>query len=213
MRVAVGLFGLTLGDRNARARGQRQRQVPAARRRDGFVGPASGRGQIPARQRSLGHVSNPDCRHLGLDTEVVASPPRSHRPPRQRRPRRGSRQSTPRRRGPGRTRQVSAAASTAELAASRAALRSPWYASMRACMNRAQHHHEHVVSRVGLGNHLTQLRDGSNRITGHPLSLSPRPSGTHAKRTGHPWRRRGRVLLRRPRAPPIGSPSKTATNA
>ena len=70
VRVAVGLLGLTLRDRNARARRQRHRQVQAGRRRDGFVGQAPGRGQIPARQRSLGHVSNPDRRQLGLDTEV-----------------------------------------------------------------------------------------------------------------------------------------------
>ena len=44
---------------------------PAARRRDGFVGPAPGRGQIPARQRGLGNVSAKDCRHRGLDTDVV----------------------------------------------------------------------------------------------------------------------------------------------
>ena len=56
VRVAVGLFGLTLRDRNAGARRQRQRQVKAARRRDGFVGQAPGRGQIPARQRGLGRV-------------------------------------------------------------------------------------------------------------------------------------------------------------
>ena len=54
--VAFGLFGLTLRDRDAGARRQRQRQVPAARRRDGVVGPASGRDQIPARQRDLGDV-------------------------------------------------------------------------------------------------------------------------------------------------------------
>ena len=29
-----------------------------------------GRGQIPARQRGLGRVGNPDRRHLGLDTEM-----------------------------------------------------------------------------------------------------------------------------------------------
>ena len=60
MGVAFGLFRLALRDRHAGARRQRQRQVPAGRCRDGVVGPASGSGQIPARQRGLGHaVSSP----------------------------------------------------------------------------------------------------------------------------------------------------------
>ena len=37
MGVAFGLFGLTLRDRDAGARGQCQRPVQAARRRDGVV--------------------------------------------------------------------------------------------------------------------------------------------------------------------------------
>ena len=42
-------------------------------------------------------------------------------------------------------------------------------------MNRAQHRQYRVVSRVGLGNHLTQLRDGSNHITGHRLCYTETP--------------------------------------
>ena len=51
--VAFGLLRLTLRDRHAGARGQRPHQPPAGRRRDGVVGPAAGRDQIPARQRGL----------------------------------------------------------------------------------------------------------------------------------------------------------------
>ena len=43
VRVAAGLFGLALRDRNAGARRQRKRQVKAGSRRDGFVGQAPGR--------------------------------------------------------------------------------------------------------------------------------------------------------------------------
>ena len=70
VRVAGGLFGLTLRDRNAGPRRQCQRQVKAARRRDGIIGQAPGCGQIPAGQRGLGRVSNPNRRLLGLETEM-----------------------------------------------------------------------------------------------------------------------------------------------
>ena len=70
VRVAAGLFRLTLRDRDTRPRRQRQRQVKVTRRRDGLIGQAPGHDEIPARQRGLGRVSNPDRRHLGLDTEM-----------------------------------------------------------------------------------------------------------------------------------------------
>jgi hypothetical protein len=56
MGIALGLFRLTLEDRDEGAHGQSKRQVPAGRRRDGVVRPASGRGQIPARQRGAGAI-------------------------------------------------------------------------------------------------------------------------------------------------------------
>ena len=70
VRIAIGLFRLTLHDRNASARRQRQRQVKAARRRDGVIGQAPGRGQIPTRERGLSRIDNPDRRHLGLEIEM-----------------------------------------------------------------------------------------------------------------------------------------------
>ena len=63
--VAFGLFRLTLRDRHAGARGQRSdSQPPAGRRRDGLVGPAAGRDQIPARQRGLRIQNAPHRRRL-----------------------------------------------------------------------------------------------------------------------------------------------------
>jgi hypothetical protein len=56
--VAFGLLRLTLEDRDEGAGSQRKGQVPPGRRRDGVVGPASGLGQIPARQRArLGYLA------------------------------------------------------------------------------------------------------------------------------------------------------------
>ena len=72
-------------------------------------------------------------------------------------------------RGLGKNPPSSAAASMAALAASRAALGSPWYASIEGLHGSRAAPPVHVVSRVGLGNDLAQLRDGSNQITGHPL--------------------------------------------
>ena len=51
--VAFGLLWLTLCGRDPGTDGQRRRHDSALGCRDGFVGPAPSRGQIPARQRGL----------------------------------------------------------------------------------------------------------------------------------------------------------------
>ena len=80
--VAFGLLRLTLRDRHPGARGQRHHQEPAGRCRDGVVGPAAGRDQIPARQRGL-RIDRRACRrrHRGQDTRGAARPPRSRPAP------------------------------------------------------------------------------------------------------------------------------------
>ena len=82
--VAFGLVRLTLRDRHPGARRQRHRQVTAGCRRDGVVGPAAGRDQIPARQRGLGTEARPAAAiwgkalsvrpGLGASRAVAASP-------------------------------------------------------------------------------------------------------------------------------------------
>ena len=54
--VAFGLFGLALGDGNARTRGEGEHVMPARRRGDRLVGPASGGEQITTCQRDLRHA-------------------------------------------------------------------------------------------------------------------------------------------------------------
>ena len=56
MGVALGLFRLTLRDRNAGTRRQRRRQEPPGACRDGIVNPASGGSEVTARQGNLGDV-------------------------------------------------------------------------------------------------------------------------------------------------------------
>ena len=132
--VAFGLFWLILGDRNARTRRQRQRPVKAVRRRDGVIGPAPGRGQIAARQRGLGHVSNPDCRTLGwrlmwCRAAAIASSAAATSPA-------ARAATTTLQRGPGAESAKLRRGLDGRLAAARAASGRPWYASMTAWMNR-----------------------------------------------------------------------------
>ena len=83
--VAFGLVRLTLRDRHAGTRGQRPHQRPAGRCRDGFVGPAPGRDQIPARQCGLRNdgaqcaaypgARLPCCQAASVASRAVATSP------------------------------------------------------------------------------------------------------------------------------------------
>ena len=70
--VALGLVWLTRRDRHAGARRQRHDQKSAGCCRDGLVGPAAGREQIPARQRGLRTIrATHRRRRLGQETHVL----------------------------------------------------------------------------------------------------------------------------------------------
>jgi hypothetical protein len=68
--VAFGLIRLSLRDRHAGARDQRPHQEPAGRHRDGVIGPAASRGEIPAGQCGLRTERALHRRGRGQDTVV-----------------------------------------------------------------------------------------------------------------------------------------------
>ena len=71
---------------------------------------------------------------------------------------------------------------------------------------RLHHPPDLIVSRLGLGRHLAELCGGSGQIAAATSAPSRARSGTDASWTCRRSRRRGRVLLRRPRAPRAGHP-------
>ena len=76
----------------------------------------------------------------------------------------------------------------------------------RAQTPEAAHPPDLIVSRLALGRHLADLCDSSGEIATLRLRQPRARSGTHASWTHRRSHRRGRVLLRRPRAPRADHP-------
>ena len=167
--VALSLLRLTLRDRHPRTRGQRHHQPPAGRclqGLNGLVGHASGRDQIPARQCGL-RIEGARRRPMhGQDTPVL--PGRLARAPRRRNVADGQGHDSQRHVAEARGKPAQLVGCLdGRLSGGPGRIRLTLVSQHDALEREASRLVEHIVSRVGLGNQLGELR-----IEAHQIALT-----------------------------------------